>query len=45
MSEYEIWNKENESWEGWTFRSFESAEQYVLQNGGYERFDIYEKLS
>lgn len=45
MNEYRVWNKEDEDWDGWIFHSFEAAEKYVLENGGYDRFDIYEKLS
>lgn len=40
-----IWDKVNAQWTGHIFYGYEGAEDYVLRHGGYERFDIFEKLS
>lgn len=45
MDDYCIWDKYEHMWDFVIFHSFEAAEKYVLENGGYNRFDIYQKLS
>lgn len=44
MNEIWIWDKDAEQWNGNIFYSFVDAEDYVLSHGGYEKFDILERL-
>lgn len=45
FEEFWVWNKEDEEWESTYYHSFEGAEDFVLRNGGYEKYEIFEKLS
>ena len=45
MSIYWIWDKEKEEWYHIRFTDFYDAEEEVMKIGGYEKYDIFEKLS
>ena len=42
---YYVWNKEEEEFISTSFSTFEDAEYWVETNGGYERYDIFEKIT
>lgn len=45
MCDFLVWNKDTETWEGVAFASADFAEDYILEHGGYEHYDIFEKLT
>lgn len=45
MNEFWVWNIAELAWTGNTFRSFESAENFVIDNGGHDKYIIFERVS
>lgn len=42
--DYYVWDKEEEEFINTHFATFEGAENWVETNGGYDKFNIFEKI-
>lgn len=41
---YTIWDKDKDCFTGDEFYDLDSAEKWVMENGGFERYSVYLKI-